>query len=862
MDAHTQASAELVQQLGTDTALGLTTAQWEARQGDGRNELAHSRGRSLANLVLHQFKDVLVLVLLAACVVSLLLGSTTDAVMILLIVFLNACIGIVQEYRAERTLAALSEMTAPTAVVTRDGEKREVDAHTLVVGDLVHVSAGGIVPADLRLCTVHGLEVDESVLTGESQAITKEEECAVAADAPLGDRRNMAYKATHATRGSACGIVVAIGGQTELGKIAALLEADSSPATPLQKRLAAFSARLTLVIAGVCIVVFAAGVLRGEAPGLMFLTAVSLAVAAVPEAMPAVVTISLAIGARRLGAAKALIRRLPAVETLGSVTTICSDKTGTLTRNEMTLERVWRPGFEEGCFPPFADADPGWRWFLLNAALNHEGQDDPTEVAILDAARAAGCAPQALRTEWSLEEELPFDSQRKRMTTVQKHTSGERLILTKGAPESVAPLCSTMLSASGEVPIDANQILEAAMRLASTGYRVLAFGSRPVTAETSLTPDTIEQDLTLLGLVALIDPPREEALEAVRACQSAGIVPIMITGDHPATAKAIAERLEIAQATDRVVTGPELESWSDAELRDQAHELRVLARVTPAQKTRVVEALQQRGHFVAMTGDGVNDAPALQHADIGVAMGKNGTDVAREASELVLMDDNFATIVAAVAEGRRIFDNIRKFVSYTMTSNSGEIWTLFLAPFLGLPVPLLPIHILWINLVTDGLPGLALTAEPSERGLLQRPPRPPRESLFAHGVWRHVLLIGLLIGALSLGAQAWSYHSGSTHWQTIVFTVLTLSQLWHALASRSMHESLFRLGLWSNPGMLAAVTLTAGLQLCVIYVPYLQTLFKTQALSGTELASCVALSSVVLFACEFEKWCHRRKQAA
>ena len=660
----------------------------------------------------------------------------------------------------------------------------------------------------------------------------------------------MAFKGTLVTHGRAGGLVVATGAKTELGQVATLLGKTESRATPLQQRLASFGKQLSMVVLAVCALVFALGVLRGEPMLLMALTAISLAVAAIPEALPAVVTVLLALGARRLVGVNALVRRLPSVETLGSVSVICSDKTGTLTLNRMQLQRHIAFGVPDEAL---------WTALALcnDASISAEGWvGDPTETAMLQAAQDAGLDVATLKRSRPRRHEWPFDADRKRMTTLHTNGIGWRAYV-KGAPESVLPRCA---SGAGR-----DEALATAHAWAAQGMRVLAVAQRDGHEDVvAVDADAFEQGLMLIGLVGLMDPPRPEARAAVAECLAAGIRPVMITGDHPATALAIARDLGIVMAeSNGVLTGPELARLDAEALAAAAPRVSVYARVDPAQKIRIVQVLQAQGQFVAMTGDGVNDAPALRSADIGVAMGKYGTDVAREASSLVLLDDNFATIVSAVREGRRIFDNIRKFIRYVLTGNSGEIWVLLLAPMLGMPVPLLPIQILWINLVTDGLPGLALAAEPAERGVMQRPPRPPRESVFAHGLWQHALLVGLLIGALCLSVQAWCLRiggddAGKPHWQTMVFTVLTLAQMAHLLAIRSERESLFSVGLASNLPLLAAIALTLVLQLAVVYVPWLQPLFHTQSLSGGALALCFALAGVVFVVVEIEKAWRRR----
>ncbi|WP_310389365.1 HAD-IC family P-type ATPase, partial [Roseateles sp.] len=723
---------EIADQQGVDLGLGLPQAEAAQRaEQHGPNELQAKARPGPWALLAEQFKDFMVLVLLGAAVVSGLIGELTDTLVILFIVLLNAGIGFVQSWRADQAMAALQQLAAAQATVLRDGQPCQVAASTLVPGDVVLLEAGNQVPADLRLFEIAQLHLDESALTGESVTASKAVATLPAGDGDnvaqaLGDRLNMAFKGTTATRGRGRGLVVATGMQTELGKVARLLDGEDR-STPLQQRLAAFGKRLSLGVLAVCVVIFGVGLLRGEPPLLMLLTAISLAVAAIPEALPAVVTVLLALGARRMVAVQVLVRRLPAVETLGSVSTICSDKTGTLTQNRMHAELVlalaerWVPG--EGAVTP-VQAETLRAAALCNDARPLEGKagewsGDPTETALVLAALSAQLDKTQLDLEAPRVQEQPFDAERKRMTTV--HRSGEQSFIayTKGAPESLLPCCTAQWTPDkGPQPLDTVALLAAADALAAQGLRVLGLARR----EHRQLPDsaamaTLESDLQWLGLIALIDPPRAEAQAAVRDCMAAGITPVMITGDHPATAVAIAHRLGlVADADAPVLTGQQLSKMDEATLREQVLQVRVYARVDPAQKIRIVEALQAGGQFVAMTGDGVNDAPALKRADIGVAMGRGGTDVARESASLVLLDDNFASIVAAVAEGRRIYANIRKFVRYAMTGNSGEVWVLFLAPLFLLPIPLLPIHILWVNLVTDGLPGLALAAEPAEPG--------------------------------------------------------------------------------------------------------------------------------------------------
>jgi len=854
-------AGDVARALNTDLQQGLSAAEAARRlEQGGPNELRAAHRRSPWQMLAAQFTDFMILVLIGAAVVAGVVGEPQDAIAIVVIVVLNAFVGFFQEFRAERSMQALRKLGSPHARVVRGGQVADIAARELVPGDAVLLEAGNIVPADLRLTESARLKVQEAALTGESNAADKQAAVLDQGDLPLGDRRNMAYNGTVVTYGRGRGLVTGTGMATELGRIATLLESAGDQQTPLQRRLAQFGKRLALAALGICAIVFVAGLLRGEPVVLMFLTAVSLAVAAIPEALPAVVTVALALGAGRMASRNALVRRLPAVETLGSVTFICSDKTGTLTQNRMRVVALHADGTDIEAAQDAPRHEP-WAMLMRALALSNDAQvdalgelkGDPTELALYVAAQEAGLDKALLAGDYPRVLELPFDSERKRMTTFHAGPDG-LLAFTKGAPEAVLAHCARVAGRQAESPINAGEWTAIAERMAAEGLRVLAVAFRrwpllPAAPD----PDAIEHDLVLLGLVGLIDPPREEAAAAVAECMSAGITPVMITGDHPVTARAIAHRLGIADEGMEVIDGAALKVLSPAALREHAGAARVYARVDPEQKIRIVEALQGRGEIVAMTGDGVNDAPALKRADIGVAMGKGGTDVAREASSLVLLDDNFATIVAAVREGRRIYDNIRKFIKYTMTSNSGEIWTIFLAPFLGLPIPLLPIHILWINLVTDGLPGLALAVEPQERGVMQRPPRPPKESVFARGMWQHIVWVGLLMGGVCIATQAWAYTTGQAHWQTMVFTVLTLSQLGHALAVRSERDSLFMQGLLSNRPLLGAVLLTLALQLAVIYVPALNPIFHTAPLSVGELGACLVLSTLVFFAVEIEK---------
>ncbi len=877
---------------------GLTPEEAQARLlRHGRNEITAKARKTALMMFLGQFGDFMIIVLIAAAVVSGVIGEIADALAILVIVVLNAVLGFVQEYRAEQAMAALRKLAASTAMVIRAGKVATVPADELVPGDVVMLDQGRVVPADLRIIEAARLSADEAALTGESLAAEKHSQALLDAGAGIADRKNMLYKGTMVTSGRGTGVVIATGMETELGRIATMLEAEEEGTTPLQNRLAAFGRKLAYAVLVICVIIFIGGVLRGEDAVGIFLVAVSLAVAAIPEALPAVVTIALALGARKMTALNALIRKLPSVETLGSVTYICTDKTGTLTENRMTVEEVLVDGVvvrrgragsdpgseraggasgegreEESQDPCSLPATPHGL-FLAALALCNDAQlgadgkaiGDPTETALYSYAREHGRDKKEAEKAFRRVAELPFDPERRLMTTFHAcpgavsfppDAGGKKFFsFTKGAVEAVVNRTDSVLTRDGAATPDRNQLLAAADRMAGDGLRVLAVAFRAWDELPGLGHGDAERDLVLLGLVGMMDPPREEARAAVSECRSAGIVPVMITGDHPLTASAIARRVGILGSPDpdAVITGAELASLPLERFEQRVESVRVYARVAPEQKLKIVRALQDRGHFVAMTGDGVNDAPALKAANIGVAMGVNGTDVAKEAASMILLDDNFATIVKAVREGRRIYDNIRKFVKYLLSTNSGEIWTLFLAPFLGLPVPLQPIHILWINLLTDALPALALSLEPEEGDVMKRPPRRPGESIFAHGLGIHAVWIGLLMALVTLSLQFWAIHIGDAHWQTMVFTVLCLLQLGHVLAIRSERQSLFTQGLLSNRALAGSVLLMLALQLLTVYVPALNPVFKTEPLSSYELCVVLILSSTLFLAVELEK---------
>ena len=820
----------------------------------GKNEIEDTKKKTVWQIMLHQLSDFMILILIVVAIVSGFLGDLTDTFIILAIIIINATVGFIQEYRSEKAMEALKNMVPSYARVIREGNTLEIAAVELVPGDVVLLEAGNIIPADIRFFETHQLKVDESALTGESHNVEKNSETLPKGNYSLGDRINMGFKGTHITNGRGKAYVMATGMNTELGLIAKMIQTDEK-STPLQRRLAAFGKRLSIFVLLICALIFGFGWWRGEDALTMLLTSISLAVAAIPEALPALVTIALAFGAKRLAKNNALIRKLPAVETLGSVTHICSDKTGTLTLNKMTVQETYEiPNVDSATI--FLQNS-----FLASAmALNNDVSKDQkgkwlgdsTEVALVQFAFDKNKERTQLEKTFPRIAELPLDSTRKCMTTFHKTEKGI-IAITKGAVELLLEkLDENQKSLIPELESKVNEMAE-------KGYRVIGYAIKEMESLPELhNVAVIESAMTLIGFAGIIDPPREEAKQAVAECKLAGIIPIMITGDHKLTAIAIAKQLGImVSEEDLVLSGSELAALTEQEFDSIVEKVRVYARVNPEQKLKIVNALHDRGQIVAMTGDGVNDAPALKNADIGIAMGINGTEVSKEASHLILLDDNFNTIVVAVKHGRKVFDNILKFIKYIMTGNSGEIWAIFLAPFFLLPIPLLAIHILWINLVTDGLPGLALASEPAEANIMKRPPRKPKENIFSNGMGRHILWVGFLMGITTIGIQYWAIKSGETHWQTMAFTVLCFSQMGHVMAIRSDRESLFKIGLFSNKPLLGALFLTVVLQLILIYSPFFNGIFKTQPLSMYELGITLVVSTVVFWAVELEKWIFR-----
>jgi len=896
---HSQSWQDVLEALAT-TGNGLGMGEAEARRSRyGANELREGGGKSPWRMLWEQFTQTMVLILVASAVVSAFLGKVTETAAIGAIVVLFSVLGFVQEYRAERAMAALKRMAVPTVRVMRDGALRELSARELVPGDVVSLEAGNAVPADLRFLECVNLRVQEAALTGESEPVEKQADPVSGDGLPLGDRRSMGYLGTAVTYGRGRAVVVATGMQTELGKIASLIQGVETEATPLQKRLDQVGKTLALAGVVAAVLVMLIGLLRREPLADMFLTAISVAVAVVPEGLPAVVTITLALGAHRMLRRNALIRKLPAVETLGGVTVICSDKTGTLTENRMTVmvvdaagERLditetlhlRQPELAPGeCRPGLLRDTPrpiglGLAIGALcnDAVLQHGGKDsclraigDPTEGALLIAAAQAGLDRDALLSAAPRVAELPFDSKRKRMTTIhgfdkagplpptlESLASSPHVALTKGAVDGLLGLSTQVWvndAAEAMTPEWRGRIQRANDELAKGGMRVLGMAMRPLADLPERLDEGIEAGLVFVCLVGMIDPPRAAVKPAVQTCRAAGIRPVMITGDHPLTALAIARELAISESPE-AVSGEELNRMGDAELEGVAERVSVFARVSPEDKLRIVDALQRRGQVVAMTGDGVNDSPALKKADIGVAMGITGTDVAKEAANMVLLDDNFATIVSAVEEGRVIFDNLLRFIKFSLGGNLGKVLVMLCAPLFGINIALRPLQLLWLNLLTDGLMGLGLGVEPPEADTMRHPPRDPEAPVFSRSLLSHVSWVGVLIATITLGLGAAYFdpaRPGDMTWQTMIFVTLGFTQIGHALGLRASGRS--ALSPLSNPLMTVVTLATLVLQLAVIYVPFLERFFGLAPLGPADLALAMGLGVLPFVGARLER---------
>lgn len=875
---HHEPVNKIADHLKTNLDTGLTSREAARRLSWGYNKLEDGQKTGPLMILAGQFTDTMVLVLLGATVVSGLLGEVVDAVTILAIVILNAVLGFIQEYRAEKSLEAIKKMTSPFATVVRDGHKTRIPAEELVPGDVVLLEAGDRVPADVRLVDSFSLEVEEAALTGESVPVTKSAAVFLPPQTPLAEMTNRAFMGTVVTRGRAKSVVINTGINTVMGEIAAMIQTTGPDRTPLQVRLHQLGKVLITICIMVCLVVTFLGILRGEAPLTMFMAGVSLAVAAIPEGLPAIVTVVLALGVQRMARRNAIVRKLPAVETLGCTTIICSDKTGTLTQNEMTVRKVatlsevlrvegegYRPlgGFfgTGGKVNVLKKPDLALlmecAYYCNHAEIMEEKgryvvHGDPTEGALMVMALKAG-----MNRSLPVRREVPFDSERKMMSVVVN--SGDSLrVYVKGALDVLMGHCDRVISAGKTVPIrpgDREYFLATQEEWARGAHRVLAFAYRDIrpAEATSLTDSQLESNLTLIGICGMIDPPRPAARASVARCLRAGIIPVMITGDHPLTALAVAREIGIT-AGDTVVTGAAIDGMNDRELARRAEQVRVFARVSPQHKHRIVKALKKAKHVVAMTGDGVNDAPAVKEADIGIAMGITGTEVTKEASAMILADDDFSTIEAAVYEGRAIYDNIRKFIRYLLGCNTGEVLTMFLAALLGMPLPLIPIQILWVNLVTDGLPAMALGLEPPEPGVMARKPRPRNEGVFSRGLgWiiggRGVFMGITTLAVFTIGLVYSKFHGqeGLMLARTMAFTNLVVAQLFYVFECRSEQYSPFELGFFKNRFLVVAVACSMTMQCLAIYSEPLQAVFKTVPLEWWQWAVILSIAGGKFF---------------
>jgi Ca2+-transporting ATPase len=867
------------------SANGLSTTEAQDRlRSQGANELIEQHQRRALKILIEQFTSTMELILIVASVVSIALGSVRDSVAILAIVILFAVLGFIQDYRAEKAMAALKKLAIPFIRVKRDGAVKEIAVKELVRGDVVFLETGNIIPADCRLLETSNLRIQESALTGEAEPDDKDNRALDNPETALGDRTNMAYMGTVVTMGRATAVVTESGMQTELGKIASIIQSVGQQLTPLQKRLDHLGKILAVIGFAISAAIIIIGLLRGDSLTQLLLAGISVAVAVIPEGLPAVVTITLAIGSHRMFQRNALIRKLPAVETLGSVTVICSDKTGTLTQNKMSVISLDMAGepvdFQirnnEIVNVP-GDLKSGCDFLITAAALCNDAKlskngnavvfvGDPTEAALVEAAHQLALDKENLEKKLPRISEAPFDSDRKRMTTVHQLESdwsgnfsfleGARYIsLTKGAVDGLLGLSDKVLLHNEIVPLTdemKEEILASNERLAEKGIRVIGVAFSVSDGVPQGPTQKLESNLIFVGSLGMVDPPRPEVKQAVSLCKNAGIRTVMITGDHPLTARYIASELGIL-GDGGVLVGTELEKISTEELQKMVNDISVYARVSPAHKLKIVEALQNNGEVVAMTGDGVNDAPALKKANIGVAMGITGTDVSKDASDIVLVDDNFASIVNAVQEGRIIYDNIKKFVRFSVGGNIGKVIVMLVGPVLWKSLPLVPLQLLWLNLLTDGLLGLGLGMEKGESNIMTRPPINPKDSVFAHGGGIHVAVTGLLIGAVSLITAGIYFYGSNEKWQTVLFTSITFAQVWQVLSARSTTDSLVRMGLFSNRTLISMVVLTILLQLLAIYTPFLQNFLLTKPLNFFDLSLSFAAGSVVFLFLESGK---------
>jgi Ca2+-transporting ATPase len=884
---YTRTAREAIDFWRTDQNDGLTSSEVKSRIADfGYNEMIEKQKTPWWKRFFAQFQDFMVLVLLAATLISAFLGEYVDSATILAIVMINAILGFVQEHRAEKSMDALKTMVAPMAHVIRNGILQQIAAREMVPGDIMALESGDKIAADARLIDVQNLEVDEATLTGESLPVRKVVDKEYEESSPLGDRKNMVYAGTSIVKGRGKAVVCATGMATEVGRIAGMIQDVEHESTPLEQRLESLGRWLVWGCLIICIVVVITGVLKGEPLLLMCMAGISLAVAAIPEGLPAIVTVALALGVQRMIKRNAIIRKLPAVETLGCTTVICSDKTGTLTQNAMTVKEIFVAGniyeitgtgydIKGNFLLNKQEFDPTKDKCLLhcleigvlcnNSILKHNNigitglwrrgasggwsiEGDPTEGAIVIAAAKANIWRSIVEKNQQRLAEIPFESERCRMSVIYEK-SNKNIIYVKGAPDVILDMCQHYSSNNGELvlsPATKAEILAANEKMTDQALRVLAVAYRQISkGEVNHVSEELEKNLVFVGLIGMIDPPRQEVKPAIALCRQAGIRTIMITGDHRNTAVAIAKELQMfKEDKNQALTGNELDALNDAELSEIINRVTVYARVSPAHKLRIVRALKRQGHIVAMTGDGVNDAPAIKEADIGVAMGAGGTDVTKEAASMVLADDNFATIVAAVEEGRGIYDNIRKFIRYLLSCNLGEVLTMFIATIAGLPLPLLPVQILWVNLVTDGLPAMALGVDPNNHDIMNRPPRNPKESVFSRGLSRKIIVRGLQIGISTVLVFAMVYFlkNDLAEARTMAFCTLVFSQMFHVFDCRSESHNVFEIGILKNKYLILATICSLVMQLLVVYHPFMQEIFATVPLGMVEWVTILCVS--------------------
>ena len=857
---------DVIQELNTNISFGLSCNEAKKRLLQyGENKLISQKKKTVLELFMEQLKDVMIYILFAAAIISFIMGEITDSVIILIVIFINAIIGVLQESKAEKALEELTKLSTPKALVKRDGEIIEIPSEEVVIGDIVIVDAGRYIPADLRLIESINLKIDESTFTGESVPSEKNANIIIEdIKSPIGDRVNMAYMSTLSTYGRGVGIVVATGMNTEIGKIAKILDNEEKDSTPLQKRLNKLGKFLGVLAVSICALIFIISLLQGRNWLDMLLTSISLAVASIPEGLAAIVAIVLALGVQRMIKLNAIVKKLPAVETLGSVNIICSDKTGTLTLNKMTVQKLF---VNDNILNISLDNTNCSEYKLLIEAMvlcndatsnNTSKTGDPTEIALIDVGNKVNLFKDELNAEHKRVAEIPFDSDRKLMTTVHDYNNTYK-VFTKGAIDSLFKICNKILINGEIIPLTSDKkelLLSKANLMSNSALRVLAASYKEInTSDIDLT--TLEENQIFIGFMAMIDPPREEVKNSIKKCKSAGITPIMITGDHKNTAFAIASELDIADNINECLSGAEIDDYNQEEFNTIVSKFKVFARVSPEHKVKIVKAFKSQGNIVSMTGDGVNDAPSLRAADIGVAMGITGTDVAKGAADMILTDDNFSTIVNAVEEGRNIYNNIKKSIIFLLSCNLGEIIALFFAILLNWSTPLLPIHILWVNLITDSFPALSLGFDPKDSSVMDEPPKNPNESLFAGHMKIYLVLNGLLIGFLTLFAFKLAeklYPNSLIHAQTMAFVVLSISQLFFALNMRNSKKSIFTIGIFANKPLIASIAFGILIQFIIISIPFFSVIFKVYSLTLRDWGVALLISIIPLVVNEILKF--------